>query len=268
MTTTSNKDKIHRIKQAGFIGKGIVYGLIGALTAMAAFGLGGDIEGRKGVSQFLLELPAGKVLVALVAVGLLCYSIYRLYEAAADPSGDDEKSKIGSRVRYVYSGLLYGVIAYTFAKPLFSSGSSGGGDKKQAALAELLEKDWGKWVIGLIALIVAIQAVWQFYRGYSGKYMKKIDGNPSDNREYQLVRKSGKFGYMARGVVFGIFSFFLVKVILDHNANAYKGTEGAFQYLLSLNYGPILMGVVALGLLGYGIFCLLVARHANYTTIG
>ncbi len=273
MNLSSHSDKINLVRQIGFYAKGLVYGLIGALAAMAAFGLGGDIKGRKGIVNFLMELPAGKLLVGLVALGLLAYSLWRFYEMVEDPDGNGQKHRWATRLRYLYSGLLYAAIALSFASPLLgnlgsSGGSSQGGGKKKAMLAEMLEKDWGVWVIGAIALIVAGQAVWQFYRGYSGKYMKKIDSTPANRHEYELVRKSGKFGYMARGVVFGILSFFLVKVILDHNANAYKGTEGAFQYLLSLDYGSILMGAVALGLLGYGIFCILVARHSNLTRVG
>nr|WP_285897022.1 DUF1206 domain-containing protein [Antarcticibacterium sp. W02-3] len=74
-------------------------------------------------------------------------------------------------------------------------------------------------------------------------------------------------GYISRGVVFGILAFFIVEVILQHNANAYQGTEGALQYLLTFSYGTWLLGVVALGLTLYGLFNVMVARHANLTRL-
>lgn len=265
----SHKDKVKKLRQAGFYAKGIVYALIGTLTAMAALGLGGGIEDRSGIMNFLKGLPAGSVLVALIAVGLLAFGLWRFYEAIEDPNADGDEKRPGKRIIYIFSGLTYSAIAYSFAKPLFGNGGgSGGGDTKKAALAELLDKSWGVWVIAAIAVIMAIMAVYQFYRGYSGKYMAMVDEHPDNKQEYQLVKRSGKFGYMARGVIFGIFTFFLIKVIADHNADAYEGTKGAFQYLLSFDYGAILMGAVALGFIGYGIFCILVARHANLTSIG
>ena len=58
-----------------------------------------------------------------------------------------------------------------------------------------------------------------------------------------------------------------IQVCLAQNANELKGTEGAFHYLLSLPYGSFLMGTVALGMLGFGVFCLMVARHSDISKL-
>ncbi|PZX61143.1 uncharacterized protein DUF1206 [Algoriphagus ratkowskyi] len=263
----SKKDKVKKVKQFGYYSKGLVYALIGILAAMAAFGLGGDIKGKSGIVRFLQELPGGVILTSIVALGLLSYSLWRLYQAAVDPNGDEGKKRIASRIKYAYSGILYAFIAYSFAKPLFTSGGSSGDDSKKAALNMLLEKEWGVWVIWIIAIGSGINAIWQAYIGFSGKHMKKLDENPDNNKEYQLVKRAGKYGYIARGVVFGVISFFLIKVILAHDSDELQGTEGALQYLLSLPYGNFLMGAVALGMLGYGIFCFMVARHSDISEI-
>lgn len=263
----SKKNKVKKVKQFGYYSKGLVYALIGILAAMAAFGLGGDIKGKSGIVQFLQELPGGLVLTTTVALGLLAYSLWRFYEAAIDPNGEGGDKRIASRLKYAYSGIFYALIAFSFAKPLFSDSSSTGDDSKKAALAMLLEKEWGVWVVWIIAIGTGLNAIWQVYLGFSGKYMKKLDEHPENNNEYQVVKRSGKFGYIARGIVFGIISFFIIKVSLAHDSNELKGTEGALQYLLSLPYGKFLMGAVALGMLGYGIFCIMVARHSDISEI-
>lgn len=264
----SKKDKIKKVKQFGFYSKGLVYALMGILSAMVAFGLGGDIKGKSGVVQFLHALPAGVILTTIVALGLLAYSLWRFYEAAVDPSGGEDEKRIGARIQYAYSGLLYAVIAFSFAKPLLSNGGSSDDDEsKKAALSQLLEKEWGIWVIWIIGIGMALSAIWQFYLGISGKFMKQIDENPASKNEYKMVKQSGRFGYIARGVVFGIISFFIIRVSLAHNADALKGTEGALQYLLSLPYGSFLMGAVALGMLGFGIFCFMIARHSDISDL-
>ncbi|TXE13299.1 DUF1206 domain-containing protein [Algoriphagus aquimarinus] len=263
----SQKDKIKKVKQVGFYSKGLVYALMGILAAMVAFGLGGEIKGKSGIVSFLQELPGGVILTSIVAFGLLAYSLWRFYEAAFDPSGDEDEKRIGPRLQFAYSGIFYGVIAFSFAKPLFSNSDSSGDESKKAALSQLLEKEWGIWVIWIIAVGMALNAIWQCYLGFSGKYMKQIDENPDTKNEYNLVKQSGRYGYVARGVVFGIISFFIIKVSLAHDANALEGTEGALQYLLSLPYGSFLMGAVALGMLGYGIFCFMVARHSDISDL-
>lgn len=270
--------KIAKIRSLGFFTKGMVYVLLGILTFMAAFDLGGDISSRNNVIKFLLELPFGKALVGVTSIGLFAYSFWRFYEMLMNPrsNGDEENIKSGfKRVRFFYSGVLYGFIAYSFARPLISVLSGNGatepdqdsnGDEK-AALWELLSMDWGKALLWIVAAIIAGQAIQQFILAYSAKFMKKIDSYPSIKNEYDVIKKSGRIGYFARGVVFGILAFFIVQVILQHNANEYKGTEGALQFLLSFSYGPVLLGAVAFGLTGYGVFHLMVARHADLTRL-
>ena len=280
MDLEDKKDHIARVRSAGFFTKGVVYILVGALTFMAAFGLGGDITSTSGVVAFLLELPLGEVLVGLVALGLLAYTLWRLVQVWLRPKKDGGKKpenwkEVLTRFRYFYSAIFYAVIAYSFAKPLLEKLSGGnstaqaGGENEQekAALGELLSHSYGTSLIWILALIVSAQAIWQFRLAYSGRYMKKIDSYPDLKHEYEFIKKSGKLGYVARGIVFGIISFFLIKVVLLHNAEVYKGTEGALQYLLSFSYGSLLLGATAAGLLGYGIFNMMVARHAQLTTI-
>lgn len=272
--------KIAKVRSFGFFTKGLVYVLLGTLTFMAAFGWGGEISSSNNVIKFLFELPFGQTLVGVTSIGLLAYSLWRFYRVymLSQEVSNGEKVKLGFKmVRYTYSGIFYGIIAYSFAKPLIQfvtgnnsaeSENDSNGDEKAAALWELLSHDWGKALIWAIAALVAGQAIQQFYLAYTAGFMKKIDNYPKIKNEYDFIRNSGRFGYVARGVVFGILSFFMVQVILSHNANAYKGTDGALHYLLSFDYGTFLLGAVALGLTGYGIFNMMVARHADLTRIG
>ncbi|WP_029038130.1 DUF1206 domain-containing protein [Salinimicrobium xinjiangense] len=276
MNLDPDEGHVAKVRTAGFFTKGVVYLLIGTLTFLAAFDQGGEISSTDGAIKYLLTLPMGKILGALIALGLSAYTLWRFYEALFLPGKLIRKNNIQNgfrRFRFFYSGVFYGIIAYSFFKPLvtsFQTGSGGNSDgnlEEKAALWELLSTDWGKLILWILALVVAGQALWQFKIAKDGKFMKKIDNYPEIKHEYDFIRRSGRFGYISRGVVFGIISFFLIKVILQHNANIYKGTEGALQYLLSFSYGSFLLGATALGLIGYGIFHIMVARHANLTTL-
>ncbi len=81
--TTSVKPWIKGIAQTGLISKGVVYILLGLLGFMAAFELGGKQNSeasQSGALQFVKDLPAGVALLVLLAVGLLCYAIWRVIE--------------------------------------------------------------------------------------------------------------------------------------------------------------------------------------------
>lgn len=275
----TNKGRIAKIRSLGFFTKGIVYVLLGTLTFMAVVGWGGEISSSSNVIKFLLDLPFGKALVGVTSVGLLAYSFWRFFRVymISKELKTGKKYKLGFKMlRYTYSGIFYCFIAYSFAKPLISSLSGKGSGKvendengeEKAALWELLSQDWGKALIWTLAALVAAQALQQLYLAYSAGFMSKIDNYPTIKNEYDFIRKAGRLGYVARGIVFGILSYFMVQVIISHNANAYKGTEGALEYLLTFSNGPYLLGAVALGLTGYGVFNVMVARHADLTKTG
>lgn len=276
MIKDSQSGKIAKMRSLGFFTKGMVYLLVGALTLLATFNLGGSISSSNNVVRFLIGLPFGEVLVGTTSLGLLAYSFWRFYEIIlVQKDKSEEKFQGGFKMlRYLYSGIFYITIAYSFAKPLINSwrdlgvvpGQDQNGEEK-AALWEMLNHDWGKILLWALAILIAGQALQQFYISYKAGFMQKIDNYPQVKYEYDLIRKMGRLGYVARGVVFGILSFFVVKVILSHNANAYKGTQGALEYLLSFTYGTFLLAIVALGLACYGIFHIMVARHANLTRI-
>ena len=272
----SGEGSIAKIRSIGFFTKGMVYLMVGALTFMAALNWGGSISSSNNVVRFLMDLPMGKTLVGTTSLGLIAYSLWRFYQVIlVQREAKNEKVKAGFKMlRYFYSGIFYITIAYSFAKPLINTwrgkAMETGGDQngeERAALWQLLNNDWGKVLLWALALLIAGQAMQQFYISYKAGFMKKIDNYPQVRHEYDLIRKLGRFGYIARGVVFGILAFFVVKVILSHNANAYKGTQGALEYLLSFNYGTFLLGMVSLGLAGYGLFHIMVARHADLTRI-
>jgi hypothetical protein len=62
--------------------------MVGFLSARAAFSGGGKTAGQEGALQTVLLAPLGRVLLWLVALGLLGYATWRLFQGVLDP--DDE----------------------------------------------------------------------------------------------------------------------------------------------------------------------------------
>ncbi|MCR9052365.1 MAG: DUF1206 domain-containing protein [Phaeodactylibacter xiamenensis] len=81
-------------------------------------------------------------MLGLTALGLAAYALWRLYEtfSNSDAIFQEDEKKTGKRLRHFYSAVVYGLLAYTFAKPLFGGSSGSGGDSKQDALGMLLQQ--------------------------------------------------------------------------------------------------------------------------------
>jgi hypothetical protein len=62
-------------------------------------------------------------------------------------------------------------------------------------------------------------------------------------------------------VVFGLVGVFLVKAALEYDPNKAVGLDGALAKLAHAGYGPFLLGVVAAGLIAFGVYSLSDARY-------
>ena len=80
--------------------------------------------------------------------------------------------------------------------------------------------------------------------------------------------RAGMAGHVARAVVFGLIGIFVTKAALDYNPKDAIGLDGALQKLVHASYGPYLLGLTALGLVCYGLYCLIDARYRDVSTNG
>ena len=71
----------------------------------------------------------------------------------------------------------------------------------------------------------------------------------------------GRFGYAALGVVFSIIGIFMIVAAIQHDPQQAKGLDSALKTLLQQPLGPFLLGIVALGLIAYGVYSFVEARY-------
>ena len=121
--------KIKKVARTGFVAKGIVYGITGILTFMAALDMGGKKAGRLQVLEFLDNQTFGNILLILIGIGLACYATWRFIQSISDPEniGDDSKG-ITKRTAFFLSGLLYlGLAVLAVLRVINAGGGSGTG---------------------------------------------------------------------------------------------------------------------------------------------
>jgi hypothetical protein len=251
-----------RFFRFGLICKGVVYCITGILATLAAIGLGGSKSSKSQIFRFIYEQPLGLVLISIVAFGLFGYTLLRFFQCFKDidHKGSDAKG-IASRIGYGISGTIYlGLGAY--ATKLAITGSAGSGESRQFMVAKILQVSGGEWIIATIGLIIIGNGVYQVYRGVTNKFMKKIQVRKMEIRD--MVRKAGTVGYISRGVMFLVIGYLLWHAGMTSNPREAEGTEGAFNFLEN-NFGSLLMMVIALGLVGYGIFMFIKAKYQSIT---
>ena len=250
---------IENFARFGIVSKGVVYCLIGILTAMAAFGLQGKKAGKADAFNLIYEQPFGKILLIIVACGLLGYVTWRFFQAFGDidHKGNDNKAKV-VRAGYAISAFIYlGLAVYAGKLALMGPGGSDG-NSQQFIVSKILSYSFGEWIIGITGAIIIGNAFRQIYKGASKKFMKNVQflgANHSDAYE-----KAGILGYIARGVVLIIVGYFFVRGAIHSNSSEIADTKEAFGFIEN-TFGSLLMGIVAIGLVCYGIFMFVKARY-------
>lgn len=249
------------LARGGHVAKGIVYIIIGVLAFGAAFGMGGRTTDSNGALHTLAQQPFGKILLGLVAVGLLGYSLWRFVEAALDPEGKGSDAKgIAQRLGYVFSGLVYGSLALTAFRIVLHV-RSGNQTSQQDWTAQLLAKPFGPWLVALVGLIILGTGVNAFVKAYTAKFRKHLKIGEMGHDQQVWVTRLGRVGYGARGVVLSIIGFLFLQAARQANPQKSGGLDEALDALARQTYGPWLLGTVATGLVAYGLYAVAEARY-------
>lgn len=258
MGKTSSQTWIEITGKVGLVALGTVYSLIGTLTFAAALNLGDASEQGK-VSQVLgwvQEQAFGQILLALITLGLLCYTIWRFIEAILDTDKQGNGIQgLALRTSYLSYGVIYATLTYYAARLLFTEGSSTNEDEttRASVAQELLQLPYGSWLVGAFALGTVGVGIFQLYLALSGTYRQIIEECKIDTRAKEILIRSGQVGYVARAIVWLIVGYFLLQAALQADSSEAGDTDTALNYL-EYHYGSLTLALTGLGLVCYGIF--------------
>ena len=256
---------IRRFARCGYAAKGVVYVIVGGLAAAVAFGRGGQTTGSRGALQALLEQPFGRVLLGIVAFGLACYAAWQFIRAVEDPEHEGADGKaVAKRAGLFVSGVIH--VGLVVAAVAMVGGGGGGGDgsgdgSAQDWTATLMGYPLGRWLVATVGLVVGGYGVHQLVRAYKADLDSQLVLAGLSATTQQWVRRVSRFGMAARGVVFGIVGLFLLLAAWRHDPGEARGLGGALHSLQEQGYGPWLLGAVAVGVIAYGGYQFVLARH-------
>jgi hypothetical protein len=120
---------------------------------------------------------------------------------------------------------------------------------------------FGRWLVAAAALGVIAYALYQLYRAYASKVRKHLDLDRLSAESQRLVVAVGRFGIGARGVVFLVIGWFLLRAARQADASEASGMGEALRTLERQPYGKWLLALVGLGFVSYGLYEFVNARY-------
>lgn len=247
---------VEPIARVGLAARGAVYVTVGMLAAASALGYGGRATGPDGAVRAIGRVDRTGVL--LLALGLVGYAIWRFAQAILDL---DDRGKslrgLADRAADIISGIGHFGLALTAG----GYGLTSGGSSLRASVARRLVEPWGPWTVGLAGAVVIGIGVWQFVSAWRLKFEKHLRLRRMTVSAQRWSRRVGRFGLAARGVTLLVIGYFLIRAARDMNAREVRDLGGALRTLQQQENGAWLLGIVALGLVSYGLQCFVDARY-------
>jgi hypothetical protein len=262
----ARSDWTQGLARAGLVAKGITFAIVAALAFKVAFDSGGKVEDRPGALQAVAQSTLGRFLLGALAVGLGGYALWRFAQAFLGEkleSGEDEGwlKRIGLVARgLVYTWLFVMCISLVLNadEPL---AGGGGGQEEDRATTFALEQPLGRWLVALVGLAIVGAGLFNLYRAVSQRFRKDLKEEQMEREERRSYVVLGVLGHLARAVLFFLVGFFFVKAAWEYDPKEAIGLDGALRKVARVEYGDLLLGCTAAGILAYALFCFVQARY-------
>lgn len=266
-TKASINDQVVRIGRVAIGTQGVLYGVVGLLAAQVAAGDRGTDASQRGALESVGRQPFGRALLVVSILGLAAHATWRLVLAVRGEPGDDEDSKsVAKRAANAGRVLLYVALTVVAVGLLTASerssgsgeqvgsGGGSGGSSEQELTARILAWPGGPWIVAGVGLAVIAAGVWNAKRGVTRSFIEALDLSSLDEPKRRIVESLGTAGYLARAVVFALVGWFLVTAGRQSDAQETRGLDAALHELADTSHGPVLLLVLAAGMVLFGIY--------------
>jgi len=261
---------IERLARVGFLVKGVLYMVVGALALQVAARAGGRVTGTGGALTTVLGQPFGRTLLLVAAIGLFAYGAWRVLQGLFDPDrlGRDWRG-VAMRASFVARGLMHGALGWQ-AFRLYRGLSSASGNSERRVAGEALEWPLGDWLVVLAGLGLIGFAVQQVYAAITCRLERNLDIARMQREAGAWAVGVSRFGVAARAVVFALLGWTLAVAGWSRDPSEVGSTASSLRTLAEQpgGLGRWLLGVTAAGLVAYGFYEIIHARYLRIRRVG
>lgn len=239
----------------GLLANGLVHALIGGIGLQVANGLPGEAD-QLGALSAIATRPGGVAVLWLCTGALWGLALWQGTNAAFSVA-PNRRILIFRRSLNVGKALGFALLGtVTFWVAL--GARSGGAESVRRADAAIVDSPVGLFLLLAVGSTVAVIGGGLVWRGVRRNFREELRYLWGPTKV--IVLSLGVFGHVAKGVAFLVTGGLLVAAAVFADSRWVGGLDAGLRYLLTLQSGPILLNVVAAGLIAFGLY--LTARAA------
>lgn len=254
------------LTKAGWAAKAVVYAAIGWAALLIPVRWepleGADHDAAyTGIVTLLAERLWSRMLLAVVAIGLVLYVAFRVVSILLIDTGGLDA--MAHRVAYAASAGTYGVVALAaFDDAITGPRPQGGGSNLERFSADLLTTGPGRVVIGLGAVVALGIAAYFVMKGVTRRFVRQLDLTSVGSTHRRFIITTGAIGWIGRAVVVAAVAGFVLWAAIQADPNDVRGLDRAL-HRLAFDSALGTVAVLATGalLLVYASYCLASAPY-------
>ncbi|TAL20774.1 MAG: DUF1206 domain-containing protein [Frankiales bacterium] len=239
---------VELLARLGLASRGLVFLVLGILALALAFGSEARAD-HTGAFRALADKPFGEPLLLVLAIGFAGYAAYLLLSAVVGHRSEEHRAAM--RLKDGGKSLVYAALSFT---TLAFLARGGGGDSTQSRTADLMARSGGRAAVAAVGLVVLGIGIYLVAKGLRRKHAECLEQYKIPRTLRRPAIAVGAVGYVGRGVTVGLIGAFLVQAAVQTDPKEAKGLDAALHSVLEQPYGPVLLGLTAIGVLAYALW--------------
>lgn len=193
----------------------------------------------------------GRAVLWVGAVGFAIVTVWNLARALTGRHCENGRK----RLEHAADGIAYATVAWSAVAFAIGTGQTSRQSTVQLT-STLLAMPAGPFLVVLTGLAVAAVGVFSIWSGLSRDFLVDLARRPG-----RTLTWVGVVGFVARGIAFSLVGLLFVIAAWTHRSGESTGIDGAMHWLQVQPAGQYALAVISLGLVFFGVYLLLRARH-------
>ena len=253
---------VRRLSRLGFYTKGFLFIVVGVIALMVVFGLRGRFVDTTGALEAIAQEPFGAIALLVFVVGGTGHGLWNILRGAADVDELGRKwHGIVLRCMAVGVGFFYLGLAAS-ALELVLTADVRGPTPHGTWFSVVLEVPiLGAAFVGLIGIGLIVAAFSETYNGLSGRFQRTYALWKISDVHRVAIRAIGVMSFTARAVLLAVMGWYFLRAAFRARLGRAIGLDSALHALIGTTYGPVLVTIAAIGLIGHGILAFYEAKY-------